>query len=45
MAIRRHARGADASGLVASRLGLDQPEVEAALAWENARAYRKGGIP
>jgi uncharacterized protein (DUF433 family) len=40
--IWRYARGNDTLGMVASRLGLDQSEVEAALAWEHARAYGKG---
>lgn len=40
-AIWRYARGSDTLGMVASRLGLDQGEVEAALAWEQAREYRK----
>jgi len=40
--IWRYARGSDTLGMVASRLGLDQAEVEAALAWEHARAYGKG---
>ena len=36
-AIWRYARGSDTLGMVASRLGLDQAEVEAALDWEQAR--------
>lgn len=39
--IWRYARGSDTLGMVASRLGLDQAEVEAALAWEQARTRGK----
>ena len=40
-AIWRYARGSDTLGMVAGRLGLDQAEVEAALAWEQARTHGK----
>ena len=40
--IQRYARGSDTLSLVARRLGLHQSEVEAALDWEYARAYRSG---
>ena len=39
-AIRRYARGTDTLSAVAGRLGLHQSEVEAALDWEQARAFR-----
>jgi uncharacterized protein (DUF433 family) len=35
--IWRYARGSDTLGMIASRLGLAQSEVEAALVWEHAR--------
>jgi hypothetical protein len=39
--IRRYVRGSDTLDLVSRRLGLDESEVELALAWERGRAYRK----
>ena len=43
--IRRYARGTDTLDLVARRLGLDLPEVHAALDWEHARTSRPGTDP
>jgi uncharacterized protein (DUF433 family) len=40
--VKRYARGADTLSLIARKLGLDQSDVEAALDWEHARAYRRG---
>ena len=39
--IKRHVRGNDTLAWVARRLQLDRAGVEAALAWERRRAYRK----
>jgi uncharacterized protein (DUF433 family) len=39
--IWRYARGCETLGMVAQRLRIDESEVEAALAWEHARAYGK----
>ena len=39
--ITRYVRSSDTLDVVARRLGLDESEVEAALAWERGRACRK----
>lgn len=42
-AIWRYARGSDTLCMIASRLGIDQAEVEAALFWEQARTRGQVG--
>jgi uncharacterized protein (DUF433 family) len=44
ISVWRYARGSDTPGQIAWRLGIDQADVEGALAWEHARVYRHSGV-